>query len=84
MALASMILGVAGLTVGLCIIFFPVLPILAVVFGHISLSKVSRSGQPGRGYAVAGLVLGYVGVALAIGWLILVIIGTVASPAPTF
>lgn len=84
MALTSMILGIAGLTVGLCLIFFPILPILAVVFGHISLSKINGTREPGRGFAITGLVTGYVGIALAIGWLILVIIGTVTSPTPTF
>jgi hypothetical protein len=37
--------------------------ILAVVFGHIALQQIRRSGQTGRGLAIAGLVLGYLGVA---------------------
>lgn len=82
MALASMILGVAGLTVGLCLLFFPVLPILAVILGHLGLSKVTQTATPGRSLAVAGLVMGYVGVALAVLWLVLVIIGTVTSQSP--
>ncbi len=32
---------------------------LAVVFGHVSLAQIKRSGEHGRGLAVAGLVLGY-------------------------
>ena len=35
--------------------------ILAVIFGHIALSQIRRTGQGGRGMAVAGLVLGYIG-----------------------
>jgi hypothetical protein len=38
--------------------------ILAVVFGHIALSQNRHTGQGGRGLAIAGLVLGYVGLAL--------------------
>jgi len=84
MALASMILGIVGITVGLCLIFFPVMPILAVVFGHLGLSQTRSTGAPGRGYAITGLVTGYIGIALAILWLIAIIFGTFTSPVPTF
>lgn len=33
---------------------------LGIVFGHISLSQLKRSGEEGRGLAIAGLVIGYV------------------------
>lgn len=39
---------------------------LGIVFGHISLSQIKRSGEEGRGLAVAGLVVGYVLTALTI------------------
>ena len=84
LALASMILGIVGITVGLCLNFFPVMPILAVVFGHLGLSQTRTTGAPGRGYAIAGLVTGYIGIALALLWLIGSIIGTFTSPMPTF
>ena len=32
---------------------------LGVVFGHISLSQIKRTGEEGRGLAIAGLVIGY-------------------------
>jgi hypothetical protein len=39
--------------------------ILAVIFGHIAIGQINRSGgrESGTGLAVAGLVLGYLGVA---------------------
>ena len=38
--------------------------ILAVVFGHVALGQIARTpGQSGRGLAVAGIVLGYLGLA---------------------
>jgi hypothetical protein len=42
--------------------------ILAVIFGHIALSQIKRSmgALTGRGMAIAGLVLGYVGIALLV------------------
>jgi peptidyl-prolyl cis-trans isomerase B (cyclophilin B) len=32
---------------------------LGVIFGHISLSQIKKSGEEGRGLAIAGLVIGY-------------------------
>jgi hypothetical protein len=37
--------------------------VLAVVFGHVALRQIARSGQSGRGLAIAGLALGYLGLA---------------------
>lgn len=44
--------------------------LLAVVFGHIALSQVRRSGERGAGMAIAGLTLGYIGLAVMVGFLI--------------
>lgn len=33
--------------------------LLGIVFGHIALSQIRRTGEGGRGLAIAGLVLGY-------------------------
>lgn len=33
---------------------------LGILFGHLSLSQIKRSGEDGRGMAVAGLVIGYI------------------------
>ncbi|TSD96645.1 DUF4190 domain-containing protein [Skermania sp. ID1734] len=40
-----------------CSLFFAPLGIL---FGHISLSQIKRTGDEGRGLAIAGLVIGYI------------------------
>ena len=37
--------------------------ILAVIFGHVALSQIDKRGEDGRGMAIAGLVLGYIGLA---------------------
>jgi hypothetical protein len=56
MAIASMVVGIvwAG-WIG---------SILAVVFGHVALKQIERTGEGGRGMAVAGLVLGYLGLSI--------------------
>lgn len=40
--------------------------ILGIVFGHIALSQIRRTGEGGRGLAITGLVFGYIGVGLTI------------------
>ncbi|SIN36772.1 peptidyl-prolyl cis-trans isomerase [Mycobacteroides abscessus subsp. abscessus] len=37
--------------------------VLAIPFGHIALSQINRTGEQGRGMAIAGLVLGYLSLA---------------------
>ncbi|CAN5133699.1 hypothetical protein BH09ACT3_BH09ACT3_06210 [soil metagenome] len=38
----------------------------AVICGHLALSQIKRSGEGGRGFAIAGLVLGYVGIGFTV------------------
>jgi hypothetical protein len=71
---------VAGL-VGFVACFVP--SIVAVVTGHIGLSQIARSGrggpytvpETGRGLAIAGLVLGYIGVGLGVLFWVLAFAG---------
>jgi hypothetical protein len=56
-AVASLVLGIVWL--------YGVGSILALVFGYVGKSQIDQSGgqQTGRGLAIAGIVLGWVGVA---------------------
>ncbi|MEC5184522.1 hypothetical protein RCH12_001991 [Cryobacterium sp. MP_3.1] len=45
----------------------------AVICGHIALSQIKRTGEKGRGLAIAGLVLGYVGLISGLIFLIVMI-----------
>jgi peptidyl-prolyl cis-trans isomerase B (cyclophilin B) len=47
-----------GMAVAALICAFLFAP-LGILFGHISLSQIKRSGEEGRGMAIAGLVIGY-------------------------
>jgi len=38
----------------------------AVICGHIALGQIKRTGEGGRGLAIAGLVLGYLGLVAGI------------------
>ena len=55
--------------------------IVAIITGHIALSQIKKTGEQGRGLAIAGLIIGYVGlvvgIIVAIVWF--AIIGTAIS-----
>lgn len=62
LAIVSMIASIVG--------FVWILPFIGslagIIMGHISLSQIKRTGDKGRGMALAGVIVGYVGLALVI------------------
>ena len=50
----------------LAFVFAFVVAPLGIVFGHLALRDIAATGAPGRGYAVAGLVVGYAVIATAL------------------
>ena len=69
-------LAVAALVLGIVWLWW-IGSALAVIFGAVALHQISESGdqQAGRGMAIAGLVLGLVGLAV----LALAVLGAVAT-----
>lgn len=64
LAIASLVLGILSLCgIG---------SILAVIFGHVSLNQIRRSGdrEGGRGMAITGVVLGWIGIAAIVVYLV--------------
>lgn len=57
MALVSLIASCSALAFGIT-------ALVGIICGHISLSQIKRTGEGGRGMAIAGLVIGYVLVGL--------------------
>jgi hypothetical protein len=47
--------------------------VLAVIFGCISLRQIRERGEGGRGMAIAGVVLGSVGVVLVVAAIIVIV-----------
>lgn len=56
---------------------FVVLPfvasIVAVITGHMALGQIKKTGEQGHGMALAGTIIGWVGIALAVLGLIVLI-----------
>lgn len=65
MAIVSMISSIIGWFA------FGSLCIVGVILGHISLKQIKTSGEGGRGMALTGVIMGYIGIA---GWVIGLII----------
>ena len=61
--------------------FFPPFALVAIIFGHLSLSEIRKSAGrlKGKGLAIAGLVLGYLATA---GTIALVVFTLVTLPRP--
>jgi hypothetical protein len=73
MAVASLVLGILWI--------FWIGSILAVIFGYVGKGQIDRSGgaQGGRGLAIAGIVLGWVGVGTLVLVIVLSIIGAITD-----
>jgi Domain of unknown function (DUF4190)/Domain of unknown function (DUF1707) len=72
LAIASLICGVAQM------MFWPLATIPAVVLGHVARHQIRRNGEQGAGLALAGLILGWIGIGFAVVIAIAVVLLTVA------
>ena len=60
-------MAIAALICGVCQIFFWFFSgIPAIVLGHLARKQIRRTGEAGDGMALAGMILGYVGLALTV------------------
>lgn len=70
MGVTALVLGIVSVLLGLTVILFWVtwLPaLLAVIFGFVGLSHARKGLATNRGMALAGVILGVVGVLIAVG-----------------
>lgn len=65
-------LAIASLVLGIVWVYW-IGSILALIFGYVSLSQIKKRGDSGHGMAIAGVVLGWVGVAVFIGFIVLLV-----------
>ena len=83
-AVWALVTSIVGLVAGWCLLGIPCMA--AVLLGHIGLSETRNNAKSGLGMAVAGLVMGYIGVLPAIMlffWLVLGGTAAVFTPGIT-
>jgi hypothetical protein len=70
-------LAIASLVLGLVWVFW-INSILALIFGYVALGQIRDSGgtQGGRGLAIAGVVLGWVGIGFLALFIVAAVIGS--------
>ncbi|CAM5730826.1 hypothetical protein MAUB1S_02430 [Mycolicibacterium aubagnense] len=84
LAIASLVCSLLGLAT--C----AATSILGVIFGHLAKSQIKQSGEEGEGMALAGLIVGYIGlaifalIALFYFGLIALIVGTSGTTTTTY
>ena len=71
MAIASLVLGILWI--------YWVGSVLALIFGYVARQQIRERGEGGDGMAVAGIVLGWIGVAVAALLVVFVGIGAMTS-----
>ncbi|MFF0436858.1 DUF4190 domain-containing protein [Streptomyces sp. NPDC004327] len=80
MGTASMVLGIIAVA-GFCLWGFgAILGILALIFGIIGLKKAGRGEATNRGMAIAGVVLGSIGILVSAAFLTLMIVAINNAP----
>lgn len=72
------VLAIASLISGIGAFIVPILAsIAAIILGHMALNQIKQRNEEGKGMAIAGLILGYVGIGIAL--LYIVFIGIIAA-----
>lgn len=66
MAVAALVLGIIGLLISWIPVLGLLLPVLALIFGILGLNRAKRGEAGNRGLAIAGIVLGGIGLAIAL------------------
>lgn len=55
--------------------------IAAIIMGHIARSQAKRTGEQGEGMALAGLILGYLGIGIVIAYIVVLVIAYSLDPS---
>lgn len=71
MAIASLVLGILWV--------YWIGSILALIFGYVAKRQIAETGQSGRGMAIAGIVLGWVGVGTLVIFIVIIIIAAASG-----
>jgi hypothetical protein len=75
-AVVSLVLAMSAMVLG------PMASIGAIISGHVAQNRIARNGSGGAGMSVAGLLLGYIGLALTALFVLVVIFGLAVQGGP--
>jgi Domain of unknown function (DUF4190) len=78
-AITSLVCGIVQFLLGVLVVGSILGAIPAIVFGSIALKQIKLRGERGRGLAIAGLVLGILGVLYFTLVIIVIVFGTATS-----
>jgi hypothetical protein len=81
-AITALVCGIVQFVLGLAVVGNILAAIPAIVFGSIALRQISARGERGRGMAIAGLVLGILGVLYFALIIVALVIGANTSGTP--
>ena len=86
LATASLITSIAGVVLGIPLAIFCyiglLIPVVAAVLGAVALSQIRRTHQPGRGLAIAGIVIGCLTTVAMLFLLAMVVLTAAALKSP--
>lgn len=68
----------------IALVFAFLFPLIGVICGHIALGQIKRTGEGGRGLAIAALIIGYVFIAFVALTAVLVVIGSLAEASASY
>jgi len=76
LALTSMILGIVGVVLAFFYGIGAIPAIVAVILGHIGMGQIKNSAgtQGGNGMALAGLITGYIGIGIAVLYVVIIVL----------
>ncbi|MCK4905348.1 DUF4190 domain-containing protein [bacterium] len=81
-AIVSFIVSISGLILGMGLSSFGTIPLLSILLGIISIIKINKSSDNlrGKGFAIAGIILGGLGLILPL-WILTSVIWTMIARA---
>jgi hypothetical protein len=87
LAIASLVTSTAGVFLGIPLALFCyiglLIPVVGAVLGAVALSQIRQTPQPGRGLAIAGIVIGCITAVGLMFVLAMIVLSAAALKSPT-
>ena len=84
LAIASLVMSIIGIIGGFMCFVPALLAPAGAITGHFALSRIKSSGQAGRGLALAGVIVGWIGTLVLAALAVLFFVFVVASSGSSY